>query len=330
MLAAGLVERGRSVESVALADEGAGLEVPALGASRLGLPTLRRLRRRMEDDRIVVGFGSSTLPACAAAGLGTHSHFVYRSIGEPLYWCNTPARRWRTSLALRRAQRVVALWDGAAASFRDVLGVAADKLTTIPNCVDDARFTPADGARREAARTRFGLRRKASTVLYLGSLTAEKRVGLAIAAVGRVEDAQLLIAGDGPLRDELEKEAAVLDGRCKFAGVVDAEDALAAADVLVLPSLSEGMPAAVLEAAFAGVPAVVTDVGALGEIVRDGHSGRVLPVALDATVLGAALGEVLEVAEPYGAAARAHCTGRYDLETVTATWVGFLDNLTYP
>lgn len=328
VLATRLALKSQPIELVALADEGDGLQIAALGASRLSGTTLRHLRSRMVADRVVVGFGSSTLPACAAAGIGRRSTFVYRSIGDPLYWCNTPGRRLRTRIALHRARKVVALWEGAANAFSEVLGVPREKLTTIPNGVDNARFTPATAARRQLARRQFGLRTDAPTILCLGSLSPEKRIDSAIDAVAKVDGAQLLVAGDGPMRAALEGRAAgALDGRYRFAGVVAAEDALAAADILLLPSLSEGMPAAVLEAAFAGVPSVASDVGALHEMVCDGHSGRLLPVDLDVGSIASAVGSMLDDAPSFGAHARAHCTGRFDLTTVSAAWISLLDEL---
>lgn len=328
VLAAGLIDRGRRVESVALSEAGTSLELPALGRSELSVSTLRRLRGRMTDNRVVVGFGSSTLPACAAAGLGRRSRFVYRSIGDPLFWCNSPGRRFRTSVSLGRAQLVVALWNGAAIALQEVLGVRADRIATIPNGVDDARFSPFTAERRREVRGRFELRPDAPTIVCLGALNPEKRVDLAIDAVARVGGAQLLVAGDGPLRQELEAAAvSKLNGRCRFVGVVAAEQALAAADVLLLPSSTEGMPAAVIEAAFSGIPSVVSDVGALSEMVRDGLTGRLLPTGADAPAFAAALGSVLEVAPSFGAAARDHCMGRFDLATVTRAWGLLLDEL---
>ena len=84
-LAEQLRAAGRPADVVALAAGGA-LEVPVLGRRPLGISTLRALRRRARHRRVVIAYGSSTLPACATALAGTGVPFVYRSIGDPAAW----------------------------------------------------------------------------------------------------------------------------------------------------------------------------------------------------------------------------------------------------
>jgi glycosyltransferase involved in cell wall biosynthesis len=91
---------------------------------------------------------------------------------------------------------------------------------------------------------------------------------------------RLLIVGAGPLRDELAAQAATagLADRVTFAGERgDVPDILAAADVFVLSSVSEGMPISILEAMASGLPTVATDVGGVRELVADGETGFVVP-----------------------------------------------------
>jgi glycosyltransferase involved in cell wall biosynthesis len=113
--------------------------------------------------------------------------------------------------------------------------------------------------------------------VYVGRLSPEKGVTTLVKAWNQV-DRRLLIVGDGPERDSLRG----LAGRnVDFKGTVQAADVpaiLRAARALLVPSIShEGAGKVVLEAYAAGVPALVSGVGGLPEIVRDGVTGLVLP-----------------------------------------------------
>lgn len=325
-----LEERGRPGRLVALAPGRSreGLDVPTLGPAQLGPSTLRQLRREMVCADVVVGHGSSTLAACALAGSGAGTPFVYRNIGDPSYWANTAPRRARVRLFLRRAAAVVALWPGSRSALVETFGVPERKIAVIPNGAPATGFPPVDAARRPEARRRFLLDPGRPTLLSLGALSAEKDVGLAIGAMARLPDCQLLVVGDGPQRPQLEAQAAAEAGeRVRFAGTLgNPADALAAADAVVLCSRSEGMPGALIEAGLSGVPAVATAVGAVDEIVVDGETGRLVPPG-DATALDAAILDVLEHGAVYGQAARRHCLARFELGVVADAWERVLDGL---
>ena len=96
--------------------------------------------------------------------------------------------------------------------------------------------------------------------------------------------ATLLMAGDGPLRDELDQRARSLGVRagtpaCRLLGPVsDSQRFLAAIDVLLLPSATEGIPGVLVEAALVGVPTVATDVGGVRDALTTMSAGRCVPV----------------------------------------------------
>jgi glycosyltransferase involved in cell wall biosynthesis len=115
---------------------------------------------------------------------------------------------------------------------------------------------------------------------FLGRLVEQKNplLLLEVLAALRGEGYRLAIIGDGPLVDEMGKRAAALalSDRVEFVGSLPRRQALErlrAVDVLLLPSLWEGMPLAALEAMAIGVPVVVSAVGGLREIIEDGRSG---------------------------------------------------------
>jgi glycosyltransferase involved in cell wall biosynthesis len=317
-----LIRRGRTVRTVALAptDHEAGLDVTILGTRRLGAGTLLALRAEARQARIVLAHGSSTLPACALATAGTRMRFIYRNIGDPTHWGTAALRRARSALLLRRATAVVALTPSTARQLTRLYRVHANKMRSIPKGVPADRFVPADAEKRARARVHFHLRGDTPVVLYIGALSPEKNVAMAIDAVAALPDVHLLIVGDGPDRQMLEDHADLrAPTRVSFAGATnDPATAYAAADAVVLPSISEGLPGVLIEAGFSGLPVVATDVGFVSDIVADYETGFLVPTG-DTDALTTGLGRALSKPE-LGEAARAHCLARFELSLVAARW----------
>ena len=245
------------------------LPVVALGSRPLGVGTLRALRRVATGADVVVAYGSTTLPACAIALLGSPVPFVYRSIGDPSRWVRGEWHRRITGLQFRRAARVVALWEDARLAVTRLYDVPPEDAVVIPNARDPEEFCPASSVVRARARAELGIKAgEQRVVTVIGSLTPEKRVALAIAVVAQMPGYVMLVVGDGPQRAELMEQAArQAPGRVTFLGVVeDIRPVLSATDVLLIASSTEGMPGAAIEALLCGVPVVSTNVGALREL----------------------------------------------------------------
>jgi glycosyltransferase involved in cell wall biosynthesis len=312
-----LAKRGRTADVVALEPGRSGnrLDVPVLGRWRFGPPTLLALRREARASGVVVAHGSSTLPASAVATAGTGTPFVYRNIGDPLFWAGTAARRLRVRAGLRRASAVAALSLATADTLMTVLGVPGRKITVIPNGRPAEQFPLVDDGRRTRARRRLGLG-EGQVVAYLGALSPEKAVHVAIEAVAGLEGVTLLVAGDGPLRRPLEE----MDSGVRFLGAVDRPaEVIAAADVVVLPSLSEGLPGVLIEAGLSGVPVVATRVGGAPDIVVDGETGLLVPPG-DPQAMAAAIGQVLDDPRAMGRSAHFHCLQHFSMEVVAEQW----------
>jgi glycosyltransferase involved in cell wall biosynthesis len=302
----------------------------------MGPGTLLALRRSARGADVVVAHGSRTLDACAVALAGSGTPFIYRSIGDPSAWSAHGVRRMRTALLLRRAARVTVLWPGAADTLRTLHGVPAGKIEVTPNGVA-AEGHPVPGrADRVAARARLGLPAEAPVATCIGALSVEKRVDTAIEAVSRLPGVHLLVAGDGPERATLEAQATrAAPGRVHFAGVLPGSgEALAAADVVVLASRTEGMPGVLIEAGLAARPCVATAVGGVADVIDDGVTGVLVPPdgAGLAPALADALGGLLttgpgRLAE-MGAAARHRCLDRFSLSTVASSWAALLTGMT--
>jgi len=324
--------RGREARAVALGPGGGGgsLSVTVLGPARMSARTLRSLRSEIRSASVVIGFGSTTLPACSIAGLGLDTPFIYRSIGDIRYWTNSVARRARVRYFLRRADAVVALWPAAAEALHEVFGVPSERIRVIPNAVPAASFPPVDEARRRAARERLGVEPEVPLLAWIGALAREKNADLAIEAVGLVESCHLVIVGDGP---ELARVARVAerraDDRIRFTGLVqDPATVLAAADAVLLTSRSEGMPGVLIEAGLSGLPTVATDVGGVREIVLPGETGELVPPSASPQDVAVAIRSVLGRRSELGVAARELCRRRFEMEVVADAWLHLIDEVT--
>jgi glycosyltransferase involved in cell wall biosynthesis len=324
-----LSRRGHTVRTVALAPgRTGGLEVRTLGRSRFAPQTLRALRRAAREARLVAAHGSSTLPAVAIALAGTGRPFVYRNIGDPAYWSASPTRRARVGLLMRRAAAVVAVSERATTEIAGRFRVSPERITVIPTGVPAARCPPVDPERRRGAREDLGLDEAARVVAVIGALSPEKNVALAIDGVAAMPDVQLVVAGDGIERAALEERAIErAPGRVRFTGSLpDAGPACDAADVIVLTSRSEGLPAVAIEAGLRNLPVVATDVGLVSDVVVDGETG-VLVRPGDCDGLVTAIGRAFAGAEVLGGAARARCLARFELEPIADRWAHLLEEI---
>jgi glycosyltransferase involved in cell wall biosynthesis len=169
--------------------------------------------------------------------------------------------------------------------------VDSHKLTAIRNGIDADRFVRVEQAKRVEIRSRLGLS-ESKVVLYVGRLEHVKGLDCLLDAwpdvIRQAPDAVLLIAGDGATRAELERRA---PPRVRFLGSqADPLPLYQAADCFVLPSRSEGLPTALLEALSVGLPVVSTAVGGATEILRGYESDTLVrpedPAALAKRLVG--------------------------------------------
>lgn len=155
-------------------------------------------------------------------------------------------------------------------------GVPAERVDVLPN--------PAPRA-RDAAAFDIG---EPPVLAFAGRLTAQKDLGVALAAMRELDGVRLLIAGEGPERARLEADAP--DG-VSFLGALSREQVLGllkGADAAILSSAWENFPHGVVEALAVGTPVIATRTGGVAEIVRDGENGLLVepgdPVAFAGAV----------------------------------------------
>ena len=219
---------------------------------------------------------------------------------------------------LRLADVIVVMSDSEREAFCR-FGVAA-RVLALPNAVD---CSPYDALVRERAPPARPLR-----LLYLGRLVREKGLyelieGLQLAR-SRGAAAELILAGDGPEAAALNEAVAAGGGEpVGFVGPVRGPDKLALlrwADVLALPSYSEGLPYALLESMAAGVPAIATRVGAIPEVVADGVNGLLLEPRSASAIAAAihALTQDRAALARMGEASRATIAAHYSIRRLAA------------
>lgn len=207
-----------------------------------------------------------------------------------------PRRRARIEAVLRGVDAVIAI--GRNLGDRVVaMGVPASRVTSLMRPVDATRFSPGD---RAEARRRLGLPLDQAVLLLVGRLVPVKDVGTLLRAVAllRERDPGLVacIAGEGPEEARLAALCGELgiDSLVRWLGSVphhDLPDWYRAADVTVLPSLSEGVPNVLLESMASGTPFVASRVGSVPEIADDACD-RLVPPG-DSKELATAIAEVL-------------------------------------
>lgn len=219
--------------------------------------------------------------------------------------------RWRRRAA-REFDVVCAVSADAQAQMLQHGIRSASGVDVVLNGVDLKRFVP---PHRRGDVTR--------TLVHVGRLDRIKGQDVlldAFAAVrGALPDARLVIVGDGPARGELERQAATLAlaDSVTFVGAVDdVRSWLAVGDLFILPSRSEGISIALLEAMASALPAVATDVGGNREVIADGVNGMLVG-SEDPAAMATAITALLQAPErlmTMGRAARRAVEARFSSE----------------
>ena len=206
----------------------------------------------------------------------------------PAPWRQRLLHRW---LARRTAAAVAVSSRLAAALNRSEGFAAAELVNGVPDPERACSLT------REQARAALGWP-AGPALLAVGSLTPVKNHALLLAALpallARVPAARLYVAGSGELQAELQAAARGLPpGAVTWLGERDdVPRLLAACELFVLSSRSEGLPLSLIEAHGAGRASLACDVGGVGEVLVDGVTGRLVPAG-DAAALAAGAAELL-------------------------------------
>jgi glycosyltransferase involved in cell wall biosynthesis len=227
--------------------------------------------------------------------------------------------RW----SLPSADRVITVCQSFAKDLTNA-GVPAERISVQHNSIRPQ--LPVSPQAVQALKTRFGIEEDERVVLAVGRLSQEKGHLDLISAFAGLRNAhsglevKLVLVGDGPERARLEAAVSALglSEQVIFTGhISNVREFYAAADLMALPSYSEGSPNVLLEAMATGVPVVATAVGGVPEIVEDGKSA-LLVSAGDAPAMAAAMADLLtdkELARRLAANASALVATRYTPES---------------
>lgn len=292
-------------------------------------PSFRRELERTNPSLIHAHFGTSIRPAAPIARalklpllVTFHGHDIATKPRD------ARSAQVRTQ-ALQRIDRAIAVSGFIADRLRDS-GCPPERIVVHHIGVDTDRFAPAPAPRVPGR------------VLFVGRLVEKKGLPHLLRAFRSVQDsvpgAELIVAGDGPLREQMENLAAELNVRARFTGVQTPDEVLRhmrTAAVLAAPSIvtgrgdAEGLPITIMEALATGLPVVAFPSGGSAEGVHDGVTGRLLPAG-DEPALASALTELLldeATRSRMGMAARELALERFSLARQTRALEDIYDSV---
>jgi glycosyltransferase involved in cell wall biosynthesis len=293
-----------------------------------------RLALRFRADVIHSHLSAATVTSRLAAALLRRPHVTtVHTMPGPAAHDNRP-RRWAVSATARLSARLVAPSEEIAAACATAWRLPRSRFEVVPNA--PATPPPPAGFDRAAARRALIGDHDGPIVLCVARLMREKAIDDLVRAAALVRPAvpglRVLVAGDGPRRAALEAqidaegagETVRLLGHRSDVGAL-----LAAADAFCLPSRHEGVPLTLLEAMRAGLPCVVTTVGGIPDVVRDGETALLVEPSAPEQ-LAEALARVLSagaLAERLGSAARARQAADFSLESVARRYAALYGEL---
>jgi glycosyltransferase involved in cell wall biosynthesis len=232
-------------------------------------------------------------------------------------------------LLSRGVGRYIAVSGAIAHELAERFGWPADKIEVVYNAVDLARFELSAPA---GLREELGGREGVPLILTPARLDEQKGHDVLFQAAAEVPEARFVLAGEGPLRGQLEAEVAQLGltERVLFLGRrEDVPQLLASCDVFALPSLYEGSSLAVLEAMAARRAVVSSAIGGTAELIADGEDGLLVPPG-DAPALATALRRLLADASlraDFAGKARARAEAEFSREPMGRRVEGIYEEL---
>jgi len=293
-----------------------GVPIPRYPGLRLGLPSRRRLRSlwiRRRPDVVHVAtegpLGWSAVRAASDLGIPVVSEFRtnFHSYGRHygIGCLSRPIAAWLRHFHNGTARTMVPTRALAAS----LAGEGYHNLVVAARGVDTARFGPE--FRCAALRQAWGAGDQTPVALYVGRIAAEKNLGLLVnawKAVRLVNSAwRLVVVGDGPARESLERECP----GARFAGMRTGRDFaehVASGDLLLFPSVTETFGNVVLESMASGLGVLAFHHAAAGELIRHGENGWLAEYGNDGRFVALARTVARDLATVRRIGAQAHRT----------------------
>jgi glycosyltransferase involved in cell wall biosynthesis len=236
-------------------------------------------------------------------------------------------------LLMAGTDRVVASTEAVRDFYIQQVHADPAKVEVIDNAVDWTQLRTT--TTRDEMRKMLAIPAGRTVAGVIARLTEQKGHAYLLDALARTPElanVDLLVVGDGDLRDRLQQRAEGLgvSSRVQFLGARrDLGDLLSAMDLFVLPSLWEGLPLALILAMGAGVPAVATNIAGLPELVDDGRTGLLVPPG-DAVSLGHAMARLVgdaSLGRRLADTARAIVVPRFGADRYVASVVALYERL---
>ncbi|HSG55623.1 MAG TPA: glycosyltransferase [Paracoccaceae bacterium] len=293
--------------------------IPAVGGPfnprlicRSVLPLARQLHAREPFDLVDAQFFYPDGPAAAtvAADLGLPLSIKARG-ADISHWGHKAYALRKMHRAARQAAGLLAV-SRALADDMAAIGLPRDKITVHYTGLDHALFHPLGRRQcRQRLLDHFGVPAGGPLLASVGALIPRKGQSFVIEALARLPEGQLLLVGQGPDRAMLEALAADrgVAHRVHFLGSLDHASlpvVLSASDAMVLPSASEGLANAWVEALACGTPLVITDAGGARELVTSPVAGRIVEREAEAIAAGVRAVLAADLAPEQVAATVAH------------------------
>ena len=240
------------------------------------LPQLRKIRERFPFDVIDAEFFWPDGPAAMHLSKALGLPFSIKARGSDIqYWAHRPGIAKQLIAAGHAADGLLSV-SAALRGVMGSLGMPEEKIRVHYTGVDLDHFKPLD---RPAAKARLGI--DGPLIVTAGALIERKGQRIVLAALEQLPGMSLIFVGDGPDRKHLEAAVSSrgLGERVRFLGNrphYELPALLGAADVMVLPSASEGLANVWVEALACGTPIAIADVGGAREVLGDSGAGRLV------------------------------------------------------
>jgi len=270
--------------------------------ARAVLPLARRLHALAPFDLVDAQFFYPDGPAAARVAEALGLALSIKARGADIqFWGNKAFARRQMRRAADRAAGLLSVSRALADDMAE-MGLPRDRITIHYTGLDRALFRPMDRAESRALLAKeFGIPPDGRLLTTVGALIPRKGQQLVIRALARVPDARLALVGTGPDQAALETlvSESAMSERVHFLGSLDHQmlpGVLSASEAMVLPSASEGLANAWVEALACGCPLVITEAGGARELLTSPAAGRI--VEREADAIADAVRELLAAPPP--------------------------------
>lgn len=250
------------------------------------MPILTDIRQTFPFDIIDAEFFFPDGPAAIALGAHFGVPASIKARGADIhFWGQNAPTAHQVRAAGRSADGLLAVSEALKGDMARI-GMPLDRITVHYTGVDLDKFTVQDRAIAKAKRGVSG-----PLIVSVGALIPRKGQSLVIDALPHLPDAQLVLIGEGEDRTRLSQQAEAMGvaDRVTFTGNLPHEEIaawLSAADVMALPSASEGLANAWVEALACGTPLVITNAGGAREVLTDDSAGHIVERTADGVLAG--------------------------------------------